>query len=51
MTPLMYEYMTRRLGEICPKVLVLQEGGYNVNYLGQHASGVAHGLLGTVDKM
>jgi acetoin utilization deacetylase AcuC-like enzyme len=50
-TPLMYEYMTRRLSEICPKVLVLQEGGYNVNYLGQHASGVSHGLLGTVDKM
>ena len=45
-TPLMYAYMTQRLSDICPKVLVVQEGGYNVEYLGQHASGVVHSLLG-----
>ncbi len=44
-TPMMYEYMTRRLGSISPKVLVVQEGGYNIDYLGQHASGVVNGLF------
>jgi len=27
-------------------VLVCQEGGYNTDYLGQHASGVVRALLG-----
>jgi acetoin utilization deacetylase AcuC-like enzyme len=36
----MYAYMTNQLNKICPKVLVVQEGGYNIKYLGQHASGV-----------
>lgn len=45
LTPLMYEYMTRRLVGICPKVLVVQEGGYNIDYLGQHASGVVNGIF------
>jgi acetoin utilization deacetylase AcuC-like enzyme len=44
-TPQMYGYMTKKLSAICPKVLVLQEGGYNIEYLGQHASGVCHALL------
>ena len=26
-------------------MLVIQEGGYNVDYLGQHASGVARALI------
>lgn len=46
-SPLMYHYMTKRLGEICPKLLVVQEGGYNINYLGQHGQGVVNGLLQT----
>lgn len=44
-TPLMYHYMTTKLQKICPKVLVVQEGGYNIDYLGQHASGVVNALL------
>ena len=44
LTPMMYEYMTRKLQKICPKLLVIQEGGYNIEYLGQHASGVVNGL-------
>lgn len=42
----MYFYMTRELIKICPKVIVVQEGGYNTDYLGQHASGVVKALLG-----
>ena len=41
----MYHYMTTELINICPKVLVVQEGGYNVDYLGQHAEGVMRALL------
>lgn len=41
---MMYEYMTRKLQAICPKLLVIQEGGYNIDYLGQHALGVVNGL-------
>lgn len=41
----MYQYMTQKLGELCPKLLVVQEGGYNIDYLGQHAQGVVNGLL------
>ena len=33
--------------EICPAVLVCQEGGYNIEYLGQHAAGVCQALIGT----
>ena len=47
--PLMYYYMTRELMKICPKVVVLQEGGYNTDYLGQHASGVVKALLGNTE--
>lgn len=50
-TPMMYEYMTRKLGALCPKLLVLQEGGYNIDYLGQHASGVVNGLLSTTNTL
>lgn len=45
LSPLLYAYMTNQLNQICPKVLVIQEGGYNVDYLGQHASGVARALI------
>ena len=38
--------MTRELIKICPKVLVMQEGGYNTDWIGQHASGVTKALLG-----
>ena len=43
---MMYYYMTRELMKICPSLLVCQEGGYNTDFLGQHASGVAKALLG-----
>lgn len=46
LSPIMYNYMTKTLSEIQPKVLVVQEGGYNVDYLGQHAEGVSRALLG-----
>ncbi|CDW72549.1 histone deacetylase hda1 [Stylonychia lemnae] len=45
-SPLMYQYMTSKLASFCPKLLVVQEGGYNIDYLGQHAQGVTNGLLG-----
>jgi acetoin utilization deacetylase AcuC-like enzyme len=44
-SPMMYGYMTNQLNKICPKIMVIQEGGYNVDYLGQHASGVARALI------
>ena len=37
--------MTRELMKICPKLIVVQEGGYNTDFLGQHASGVVKALL------
>ena len=37
--------MTSNLVSICEKVLVVQEGGYNVDVMGQHASGVVRALL------
>lgn len=45
LTAMQYAYMTNELQRICPKVLVVQEGGYNINFLGQHASGVANSLI------
>ena len=36
--------MTRELLKICPKMVVVLEGGYNTDYLGQHASGVVKAL-------
>ena len=44
--PLQYYTMTKELIKICPKVIAMQEGGYNTDYLGQHASGVVKALLG-----
>lgn len=44
LSPLLYFWMTRELLRICPNVLAVQEGGYNVEYLGQHASGVVQAL-------
>ena len=43
--PLGYYYMTRELLKICPKMVVILEGGYNTDYLGQHASGVFKALM------
>ena len=34
LSPLGYYYMTKSLIEICPKVIVMLEGGYNTDYLG-----------------
>ena len=45
LSAIQYEYMTSQLNKICEKVLVIQEGGYNVEFLGQHASGVATSLI------
>lgn len=45
LTAMMYAYMTSSLIQICPKVLVVQEGGYNLELLGQHASGVVRALI------
>ena len=44
--PLIFFYMTRELMKICPKLVVMQEGGYNTDFIGQHASGVVKALLG-----
>lgn len=41
---MMYAYMTKKLIDICDRVLVVQEGGYNIDLLGQHASGVVRAL-------
>ena len=41
----MYYHMTRELLQICSNLVVVQEGGYNTDYLGQHASGVVKALL------
>ena len=40
-----YYWMTKELLNICDKMVVVQEGGYNTDYLGQHASGVVKALL------
>ena len=45
LTAMQYANMTNQLINICPNVLVVQEGGYNVDLLGQHASGVVNALL------
>lgn len=45
LSPIFYGYMTNELNKICENILVVQEGGYNVDYLGQHASGVVRALL------
>ena len=45
LSPLLYGYMTHKLNKICDKILVVQEGGYNVDFLGMHASGVVSALI------
>lgn len=42
--------MTHELNKICDKLLVVQEGGYNVDFLGQHASGMVSALIKGTDK-
>jgi hypothetical protein len=42
--------MTSQLNKICDKLLVIQEGGYNVELLGQHASGVVTSLINGPDE-
>ena len=34
LSPIMYKYMTEELMKLCPKVLIVQEGGYNTDFLG-----------------
>jgi acetoin utilization deacetylase AcuC-like enzyme len=34
LSPIFYGYMTNELNKICENILVVQEGGYNVEYLG-----------------
>ena len=43
--PLGYYWMTRQLLKICQRMVVVLEGGYNTDFLGQHASGVVNALL------
>lgn len=43
--PMAFYWMTKELLSICPKVVAVQEGGYNTDYIGQHASGVVKALL------
>ena len=45
-SPSQYHWMTAELLKIQPKTVVALEGGYNVEYLGQHAEGVCRALLG-----
>lgn len=45
LSPLLYGYLTHKLNKICDKILVVQEGGYNVDFLGMHASGVVSALI------
>lgn len=45
LTSMCYAYMTKRLIDICENVLVVQEGGYNVDLMGQHAFGLVRALL------
>ena len=33
-SPMMFAYMTHGLNKICPRLLVIQEGGYNTDFLG-----------------
>lgn len=37
--------MTGNLIKACPNVLVVQEGGYNVDLMGEHSSGVVKSLI------
>lgn len=37
--------MTRELLQICPKMVAVLEGGYNTDYLGQHAAAVVSAML------
>ena len=41
----MYFWMTHQLIKICDNILVVQEGGYNTDYLGMHAAGVIKALI------
>jgi acetoin utilization deacetylase AcuC-like enzyme len=50
LSPAMYHYMTAQLKQICPKLYVVQEGGYNIDFMGQHANGVVSALL-NLDKV
>ena len=45
LSPMMYFWMTQQLCEICEQILVVQEGGYNTDYMMLHAEGVIKGLL------
>lgn len=43
--PMMYFWMTHMLSQVCDKIIVVQEGGYNCDFLKYHAEGVLKALL------
>jgi hypothetical protein len=45
LSPLMYFWMTHQLCKVCDKIIVVQEGGYNTDYMKLHAEGVIKGLI------
>ncbi len=45
LTPLGYSYMTNLLMEICPKILIALEGGYNLNSLQRSSEAIIRTLL------
>ena len=45
-TPEGYSEMTKRLLEICPKIVVALEGGYNLNSISISMSAVVSTILG-----
>ena len=51
LSSLLYGYITNELNKICEKLLVVQEGGYNVDFLGQHSQGVVSALIRGPDEI
>lgn len=49
LTPAGYAYMTQRLMELCPKIVVVLEGGYNVEVIAKCSEAVVRVLQG--DKL
>lgn len=45
MTPNGYYYLTKKLAELNKPLLVVLEGGYNLNSISKSAGGVMKGLL------
>lgn len=45
LSPDCYHYLTTKLMKICPKVLVVLEGGYNISSIANSVEGVVQALL------